>query len=125
MLVGGLIVGWVCLTLAGCGSTPRRNPTQRDVATIGAAVSDIVYQCQSVAAGFIAAPDPGSLKHDVNSLLKVDQDVRANATFQVGSAVGIRRKTTLSKEVGLAARNLMNANCAPAEAKRLEPVLGD
>src|SRR5258705_11447911 len=71
-VAAALLVGWACLTLAACGDAPRRPPTQRDVATIAAAVSDIVYQCQSVAAGFIAAPDRASLTRDVNLLLTVD-----------------------------------------------------
>jgi hypothetical protein len=123
--MAGVLAGCACLTLAACGDSSRRPPTQRDVATIATAVSDIVYQCQSVATGFIAAPDAASLQRDVKSLLDADRRVRSDASFTVGSRAGITRKTTLSKEMALAARNLTNANCAPAQAKRLRQALGD
>ena len=124
-VAAAVLAGWACLTLAACGDAPRRPPTQRDIATIAAAVSDIVYQCQSVAAGFIAAPDTASLTRDVNLLVNVDHHVRSDATFALGSTAGTTRKTTLRKEISLAGRNLSNANCAPAQAKRLQGAPGD
>jgi hypothetical protein len=94
-----------------------------DVAKIATAVSDIVYQCQSVATGFIAAPDDASLARDVNSLVNADRRVLSNAAFVLGATSGIMRRTTLSKEMALAGRNLTNAGCSPAQAQRLQRAL--
>jgi hypothetical protein len=122
--MASLVAAWVSLALAACGDAPRHSPTQGDVATIASAVSDIVYQCQSVATGFIAAPDATTLTRDVNSLVNTSRRVLSNAAFVLGSSAGITRKTTLNKEIALAERNLMNANCAPGQAKRLLHAVG-
>lgn len=113
-----------CLALVACGGTTRKPPSQADIAAIGRSVSDIVYQCQSVASGFIAAPDAGEIKRDVNSLVSANHRVQGNARFVLGSQSPLERKTTLSKEIALAAHNLLLGNCSPAQAKRLQDEVG-
>lgn len=108
---------------AGCGGTPRRAPTQQDAVTIGAAVSDIVTQCQSVAAGFIAGPDTSALGRDVDALLRADRRVQPDARFVLGSSAGVTLATTLHKELSVAEENLA-AGCSRRQAKRLQGTLG-
>jgi hypothetical protein len=107
---------------AGCagGSDTKRAPTQRDVAVIGAAVGDVVYQCQSAAAGFIAGPDRAAVKRDVNRLAAVAADVDPDAHFRF---TGRPQPTTLRQQMEQAARSL-RADCAPGEASRLDDALG-
>jgi hypothetical protein len=110
-----------CLALAACGGgSSRKPPSEADVAAISRSVSDIVYQCQSVATGFVAAPDAATIKRDVNSLVSANERVQADASFVLGSQSPLRRKTTLSKEIALAAHNLQLGDCSPAQAKRLQ-----
>jgi hypothetical protein len=110
-----------CVGIAACGGgSSRKPPSQADIATISRSVSDIVYQCQSVATGFIAAPDKATIERDVNSLVSANQRVQADATFVLGSQSALRRKTTLSKEIALAAHNLQLGKCSPSQAKRLQ-----
>lgn len=108
---------------AGCGGaagTSKRNPTPRDVAVIGAAVSDVVYQCQAAAAGYIAAPDRAAVKRDVDRLVDVVAEVEADARFRFP---GRAQATTLRAQAQQAARSL-RADCAPEQAKRLDDALG-
>ena len=110
-----------CLGTAACGGgSSRKPPSQADIAKIAGSVSDIVYQCQSVATGFIAAPDAATIKRDVNSLVSANQRVQADASFVLGSESALKRKTTLNKEIALAAHNLQLGDCSPAQAKRLQ-----
>jgi hypothetical protein len=104
---------------SGCGTAARHRPTSSDVAAISGAVSDIVYQCQATAAGFVSAPDTPSLTHDVTLLVEADRRVRPDAGFVLGSGSGIRRHTTLRREIDLAAQVMAQSRCSPAEARRL------
>lgn len=110
------------MSIAGCGSNTKTAPTQQDVVAIGAAVSDIVYQCQSVATGFTAGPDLSALRRDVDTLLNVSKHVRPDARFVSGSASGVTPTTNLRQQISLATQNLTLAACAPAQAKRLATV---
>jgi hypothetical protein len=104
---------------AACGGGPeKRQPTERDVAAIGTSVSDVVYQCQSAAAGFIAGPDRAAVKRDVDRLVSVAADVQADAPFRFR---GRGSRTTLRDQVAVAVRSL-RAECSPQQAKRLEDV---
>lgn len=110
-----------CATAAGCGggsSKPKPQPSQRDVAIITTSVSDVVFQCQSAAAEFIAAPDHSALKRDVDRLVSAAARLRADAPFR--SARGPR--TTLRQQLALAARNL-RARCSPEQAARLDDAI--
>jgi hypothetical protein len=118
-VITGCTVG---LGLAGCGSgsptPPKRPPTQRDVATVAGAMSDIVLQCQSVQAGLVAAADPRAVRRDVNALLGVYRRVRPDAGLTIGPL-----HTTPRRELELARANLQGGNCSAAAAKRLAAAL--
>jgi len=118
-----IIAAVACLLAGGCGGGTKRAATQRDVNTIAAAISDIVYQCQSVAAGYIARADGASLKRDVDALLDAHRQLRANATLVIGAAPALTTRTTLGKELALAERNLQEADCSPAQARRVADAL--
>lgn len=118
------IVTASCLLASGCGGTPKRAPTERDIRTISAAMSDIVYQCQSVAAGFTASADTRSLRTDVDELLGVYRRVRADAPFAVGGSSGLKLHTTVRKQLAVAAGNLENGGCFPVQARRIAATVG-
>lgn len=118
-----VMTGCACL-IAGCGGAAKPAPTQREAQTIGAAVSDIVTQCQSVAAGFVAGPDATSLRRDVDVLVHTYDRVRPDARFVLGSSSGVTLATTPRKELSLAEENLADAGCAPRQATRLRGALG-
>jgi hypothetical protein len=109
-------LGAICLTATACGATEpvRRTPTKQDVATIAQTLSDIVYQCQSVAAGFVAGADPAAIKGDVDALLRTYRRVRPDARLTIGPL-----HTTPRKELALAQANLQMAGCAPAEGREV------
>jgi hypothetical protein len=94
------------------------------VGAIAAAVSDIVTQCQSVAAGFIAGPDDTSLRRDVDALVRTYGRVRPDARFVLGSSSGVTLATTARKELSLAEQNLAVAGCAPRQETRVLGALG-
>jgi hypothetical protein len=119
-----IVTGCACVIAAGCGGANKRAPTQRDVGAIAAAVSDIVTQCQSVAAGFIAGPDATSLRRDVDALVRTYERVRPNARFVLGASSGVTLATTPRKELSVAEENLAVAGCAPRQATRLHGALG-
>src|ERR1700759_2783469 len=86
-LVAALAIA-VCPALAACGggssAPPRRAPTQHDVASVAAAMSDIVLQCQSVQAGLVAGVDQAAVRHDVDALLGVYRRVRPGVKLTIG-----------------------------------------
>ena len=118
------MTGCACVIAVGCGGASKRAPTQRDVGAIAAAVSDIVTQCQSVAAGFIAGPDDTSLRRDVDALVRTYGRVRPDARFVLGSSSGVTLATTARKELSLAEQNLAVAGCAPRQETRVLGALG-
>lgn len=91
-----------------------RAPTHQDVAAIAGALSDIVYQCQSLSAGFVASVDAPSIRRDVDGLLRIYDAVRPDARITIGAL-----HTTPRKELTLAQANLQGGDCAPAQAHRL------
>jgi hypothetical protein len=108
---------------AGCGggSGPsKRAPTPRDVAVIGVAVGDVVYQCQAAAAGYIAEPDRAAVKRDVDRLVAVVAAVEPDAHFRFP---GRAKPTTLRAQAEQAARSL-RSDCVPEQAARLDDALG-
>lgn len=94
-------------------------PSQRDIDATAAAVSDIVFQCQSVAAGYIAQPDAPSLERDVDVLVSVFRRVRPDDSFRLGSRGSMTRTTTVRRELALAERNLRDGGCSTGQAERL------
>jgi hypothetical protein len=113
------LVGVVCLAVAACGGVAKRAPTTQDVATIAASLSDIAYQCQSVAAGYVASVDGPSIRRDVDALLRVSRRVQPDARFTFGAL-----HTTLQRELVLAQANLQGQSCDGAQARRLSDVAG-
>lgn len=113
-----VLVGAICLAATACGSKAKQAPSSQDVATVAQSVSDIAYQCQSVAAGYVAGVDGASIRADVNALLRVWGTARPDAKFTVGAL-----HTTLRKEVELAQANLQGGACATAQAQRLAQVV--
>jgi len=81
---------------------------------IAASVSDVVYQCQSAAAGFVAGPDKAALTRDVDRLVDLAGRVEADARFRVAG-----RASTLREQVAVAVRSL-RAECSPQQAQRLD-----
>jgi hypothetical protein len=107
-----------CTIASGCGGgSSKREPSERDVAVIAASVSDVVYQCQAAAAGFIAGPDRKALTRDVDRLVDAAGRVQADARFRASRRASAT--TTLREQVAVAVRSL-RAECSPAEAERLE-----
>jgi hypothetical protein len=107
-----------CAIATGCGGgSSKRQPGERDVAVIAASVSDVVYQCQAAAAGFIAGPDRKTLTRDIDRLVDVAGRVQADARFRASRRAS--GTTTLREQIAVAARSL-RAECSPAEAERLE-----
>lgn len=106
------------LALTGCGGSARRAPTPRDVTTVAAAMSDIAYQCQSVAAGYVASADASSLQRDVDALLDAYRRVRPDAPLVIGPL-----RTTLRRELRLAELNVRSAGCSAAQERRITAVL--
>lgn len=107
---------------SGCGGgsgSSKRTPTGRDIAVIGASVSDVVYQCQSAAAGFIAGPDRAAVKRDVDRLVALLSQVELDARFRF---TGRPEPTTLRAQAEQATRSL-RADCAPEQARRLAEAL--
>jgi hypothetical protein len=118
----GVIVGCLCILCGGCGGNSKRLPTSADIAAIAASLSDVVYQCGSVAAGYIAAPDQGLLERDVRRLASVVDRVRPDARFVLGSPPAART-TSLRKEVALAVHELNKVGCPHQQARRLQLAL--
>jgi hypothetical protein len=118
----GVIVGCLCILSAGCGGNSKRIPTTADVAAIAASLRDVVYQCGSVAAGYIAEPDQRLLERDVRRLAGVVDRVRADAPFVLGSPPAART-TSLRKEVALAVHELNRDGCSHQQARRLQLAL--
>ena len=118
---GGLLVLLMAAGLAACGAQPKPAPGPKDVARIGSSMGDIVYQCGSFAAGYIAEPDRKQLGRDVDALLGAFARVRPDTHFNVGAKPGPTRRTTVRGELELARRTL--ATCEPAQARRLTKVI--
>ena len=92
-----------------------------DIAAIGSSMGDIVFQCQSVSAGFIEQPDRAQLTRDVDVLLGTFERVSGDAPFKVGAATGPRRNTSVRGELRLARDTL--STCEPRQARRLDVAL--
>lgn len=105
-------------TLAACGGEPDPPPGPKEIARIGSSLGDIVFQCESVAAGFIAAPDRARLTRDVDALIAVFDRVSPDSAYTAGAEPGPTRRTTARGELRLARRTL--AACEPRLAQRLD-----
>ncbi len=119
----GLTFTSVALSACG-GSAARPAPTQGQVNRILTAMSDIVYQCESVATGYVASADGPSLVRDVDALVNAYRHVSGDAQFAIRTPSGPGERTTLRKQLTLAEGSLANANCSPGQAQRIAAALG-
>ena len=118
-VVATVIASIVCLLVGGCGGA-KNPPTQRDVNVVAAAMADIVYQCQSVAAGYLSSADSAGLRRDVNALLDAYHRLRADATIPIGA----RHRLTLRRELVLAQTILRQSGCSEGQAGRIAAAVG-
>lgn len=105
---------------ADAAATTRAEPTAEDVAAIGAAVSEVVAQCQAVAAGFVEEPERDTLEREVAVLADAAGRFDASTPFTVGGTTEVAGPTTLRAQLDLAARHLQGG-CAPDLASQLRP----
>jgi hypothetical protein len=113
-----IAAGALATACGGSSAPPRHAPTQRDVATVAKAMSDIVLQCQSVQAGLVAGVDRGAVRDDVDALLGVYRRVRPDAKLTIGPL-----HTTPRRELELARANLQGGGCSTAAARRVADAL--
>jgi hypothetical protein len=83
-------------------------------------MSDIIYQCQSVAAGYLSSADSASLRRDADALLDAYHRLRADATIPIGAPPWL----TLRRELALALTNLQQSGCSEAQARRIAAAVG-
>ena len=100
--------------------TASSEPTEEDVVAIGAAVSEVVAQCQAVAAGFVEGPERDTLERQVAVLANAAGRFDASTPFTAGGATEVAGPTTLRATLDLAARHLQDG-CAPDLVSRLRP----
>jgi hypothetical protein len=105
----------ICVVAVGCGEDPKVEPSQRDVEAIATSVGDVVYQCRSVASGFIESPDGSQLKRDVDILLDMHSRVDPDATFDLPG----QGATSLRDQLRLVDRQLEDG-CSREQAERLQ-----
>jgi hypothetical protein len=106
-----------CALIACGGDEPKVEPAPRDVDRLVAVVSDVVYQCGAVDAGFLDRVDTRSLARDVDYLLDALHRFRPDARFRTRAGT-----STLGRQAKLALRRLED-DCAPAQAARLREAL--
>ena len=92
----------------------RSEPTEEDVVAIGAAVSEVVAQCQAVAAGFVEGPERDTLERQVAVLANAAGRFDASTPFTAGGAHRGRRPDD-------AARHARSRRAAPAGRVRARP----
>jgi hypothetical protein len=102
----------------GCdGDEPKVPPDQRDAARVVAAVSDVLYQCLAVEAGYTDRVEARQLERDVDYLVHAWDRLRADARFRTATG-----STTLRLQARVAVRRL-EEGCASKEAARLEEAM--
>ncbi len=111
------VIVWVGLLGACNGDQPKVPPDQRDVNRLTAAVSDVVYQCLAVEAGYTDRLEARSVERDVDFL--VDAWARLSADSRFRTATGT---STLRQQAKVTLRRLEHA-CAPKEAARLREAM--
>ena len=105
------------IPLACDGDEPKVTPDGRDAARIGAAVTDVIYQCLAPEAGYTDRVDARQVDRDVDYLVSAWDRLRADARFRTATG-----STTLREQSKTAVRRL-EAGCAPKEATRLEQAM--
>jgi hypothetical protein len=108
---------WAGLIGACDGDPPKVTPQPRDVNRIVAAVSDLVYQCLAVEAGYTNRLERRSVERDVDVLLDGWTRLRADSRFRTATGT-----TTLRRQAKIAVRRL-DQDCAPKQAARLREAM--
>lgn len=112
-----LVIYWAAL-LAGCnGDPPKVPPDRRDVSRLVTAVSDVVYQCLAVEAGYSNRLDARAVERDVEFLVDAWGRLRADSRFRIETGT-----TTLRRQSRVAYRRL-DRGCAPRQAARLQEAM--
>jgi hypothetical protein len=114
-----MIIGWAVFVGACNGDQPKVNPDQRDVNRVMAAVSEVVYQCLAVEAGYTDRLESKSVGRDVDYLVDAWARLRPDAHFRTATGM-----TTLRRQSNVAARRL-ERGCAPRQADRLREAMQD
>jgi hypothetical protein len=112
-----MVVGLAGLSLACDGDQPKVTPDGRDATRIVATVSDVVYQCLAVEAGYTDRVEARQVKRDVDYLVSAWDRLRADSRFRTATGW-----TTLRQQSRVAVRRL-EEGCAPEEATRLESAM--
>jgi hypothetical protein len=112
-----IIVCWAGLPLACNGDEPKVTPDQRDGARVVAAVSDVLYQCLVVEAGYTDRVEARRVERDVDYLVRAWDRLRPDSRFRTQTG-----RTTLRRQSRVAVRRL-EAGCAPKQAARLEQAM--
>lgn len=94
-------------------------PAAQDGDQVAAAVSDIVTQCRSVERGFVSHVDKAGLADSTDTLVDAAESFDLDATFSLREPA-VEPETTLRDQLGFAARQLHQAECAPQLAAKLE-----
>jgi hypothetical protein len=118
----GALAVVICCTcaLAACaGEEPKAVPGKRDVDRLLAAVSDVVYQCGAVDAGYVKNVDAASIKRDVDFMVDAWDRLRPDSRFRTATGT-----STLGRQARLVVRRL-EAGCAPSQGARLREALED
>jgi hypothetical protein len=102
----------------GCGGDePKVTPDRRDANRIVAAVSDVVYQCLAVEAGYTNRVEARRVDRDVDYLVRAWDRLRPDSRFRTTTG-----GTTLRRQSRVAVSRL-EAGCVPKEAARLEQAM--
>jgi hypothetical protein len=105
------------LLLACDGDEPKATPDRRDANRVVAAVSDVLYQCLAVEAGYTDRVEARQVERDVDYLVRAWDRLRPDSRFRTPTG-----STTLRRQSGVAIRRL-EEGCAPKEAARLEEAM--
>jgi hypothetical protein len=112
-----IVVCSAALPLSCDGDEPKVAPDQRDATRIVAAVSDVVYQCSSVEAGYTDRVEARQVERDVDTLVRAWDRLRPDSRFRTATG-----RTTLRQQARIAVRRL-GEGCAPKEATRLREAM--
>jgi hypothetical protein len=105
------------LPLSCDGDEPKVAPDQRDATRVVAAVSDVVYQCSSVEAGYTDRVEVRQVERDVDTLVRAWDRLRPDSPFRTATG-----RTTLRRQASVAVRRL-EEGCVPKEATRLRKAM--
>jgi hypothetical protein len=112
-----LAIACACFLVACDGDEPKVEPSQGDVDRLLAAVSNVVYQCGAVQAGFVDRIDARVVKRDVDFVVDAWDRLRPDARFRTPTGT-----STLRRGSRVLIRRLGDG-CAPKQADRLREAM--